>query len=389
MHRLIERLAGWRPALLALAVGTCWPCAAVPQQDYADSFRSGVQAYERHRFKEAADAMQRALEVRPQESDEGVKITGDYRQAYIPHFFRGAALFALGDCAGALREWKESERQGFAGYGRDERDIVSQRQATCLAPLLDERAKSADAELDQADHQRQLLLQLEATPAYRDALSDAASQRRAREALDALSAAREQVRAAKAAKDLDAMAHAQDVARHAGAELRAVMDQAAARVQQAATSARGGAPAGAANGAPAPARTSPAPPGATSSPEPSPRRTVAPPAAATIPERLRAGVRSYFAGRYAETVRTLEAAHFDEPSAEAEAALFLAASRMSQFWLSGMRERTLLEGARRDVARCKRLDRGLAPDRRVFSPRFLAFFADPERGAPAPRGGLP
>ena len=391
----------WGALLVALAA------PAHPEQDYHASFRSGVQAYERKHYKEAVSALRQAAAVHPQEGGEDIKITGAWSQAYIPHFFLGAALYAQGDCPGALREWKESEHQGFPGYGRDELEVVRARKAACLGPLLEERSRSADAEVDQAERERQSLLQLESSQAFRDALSDPTLLKKERDAVELLGSVRERMRTAKAAQDPDALAQVQDLARQAGATLRAVKEQASDRLrlrpvlppkQEAVPR-----PAVVGDGPPpVPVHEPPVLKPPPSQTPPSPLQRPTPPAvpgagkvdlqgvidrerARRAADPLREGVRAYFAGRYAETLRVLATARFSEPRTQAEAALFAAASRMAEYWLGGMRDEQLLAAARGDVLRCKQLDGGLTPDLRVFSPRFISFFASPDQVGKPPQ----
>jgi hypothetical protein len=394
-------------ALLGAAVLVCWAAPVAARQDFRASFRDGVQAFDKKRYKETVSAMGLALHDRAQEGGVEVKITGVWSQEYIPHFFAGAALYAMGDCPGALREWKESESQGFAGYGRDELDLVKQHRAACLKPLVAERTRLADAALALAEQERQALLQLEAGRDLRDAMSDPVLQKRERGAIDLLNGARERTHAAETAQDADALAKAAELSQQATGELRAVEEEATAAVR----SGGKGAPVASASVAPADARGAQAAGSALKPPDTVPattpvkaptsttgrtaaagggatevsqHREPAAAAARAVPDALRAGMRAYFAGRYAETIATLDPARFAERPAQAEAALFVAASRMARYWLDGMRDPALLAAARGDVARCKRLDAKLTPDLRFFSPRFIEFFASSDAAAGGP-----
>ena len=59
--------------------------------------------------------MRQAIARKPEEKQRRVL----RRSGYFPHFYLGLARYHLGDCAGALASWAESESQG-AIVGRDE-----------------------------------------------------------------------------------------------------------------------------------------------------------------------------------------------------------------------------------------------------------------------------
>lgn len=94
--------------VLLVGVGT----ARAQQQDGA--FRQGLEARDAKNWTEMAAQMQRAIDADKNESTrkvgERLGIFGGME--YLPYFFLGEALYNKTDCAGALRAWDESRRQG-------------------------------------------------------------------------------------------------------------------------------------------------------------------------------------------------------------------------------------------------------------------------------------
>ena len=54
-------------------------------------------------------------------------------ELYLPHFHRGVALYALGQCKKALEEWVTSERNGAIKLrrARSEYKILEELRAEC------------------------------------------------------------------------------------------------------------------------------------------------------------------------------------------------------------------------------------------------------------------
>jgi hypothetical protein len=80
---------------------------------YRDSFKKGVEATNERRWRDAQSLFETALQQNPTESTERITISGFGNvQPYVPHYYLGLALKNQNDCAGALKEWNESEHEG-------------------------------------------------------------------------------------------------------------------------------------------------------------------------------------------------------------------------------------------------------------------------------------
>jgi hypothetical protein len=79
--------------------------------DYKDSFKRGIDAYDRKRWDEAVRYMREAVSGNPAEG-ERIKLYGLRFEMYFPHFFLGAAFLNQGRCLEAVAEFKISESQG-------------------------------------------------------------------------------------------------------------------------------------------------------------------------------------------------------------------------------------------------------------------------------------
>jgi hypothetical protein len=93
-------------AALVLLVG-----AGRARADYRDSFKKGIDAYDRKRWDEVVKYMQEAAQGNPAEG-ERIKLYGLRFETYFPHFYMGAAWLNLGRCPEAVRAFKISQSQG-------------------------------------------------------------------------------------------------------------------------------------------------------------------------------------------------------------------------------------------------------------------------------------
>lgn len=130
---------------------------------------------------------------------------------------------------------------------------------------------------------------------------------------------------------------------------------------------------------PAPVPPPPPPPPSVPAPDPTPPAGLDPPrdepAPSGPPEVLRSAARAYFAGDYPAVLEALSGREFEEDRVAAQALLFRAAARYALYLLGGEEDEALAAGTREDLALCRRLAPGVAPDPSYFSPRFVAFFA--------------
>jgi tetratricopeptide (TPR) repeat protein len=153
-------------------------------EKWLDAYNRGVAAVNGRNYKAGADALQQAINERP---NEGTSIrTGNQIIAvYTPHFFLGIAKFNLGDVDGALREWRISEEQGVitrTEYYSNLKDWVArgqtekQRNAVSAASVSKKEADNAIS--------RALALQVDALSAGGDRTdSYRAAQRKLQEAM--------------------------------------------------------------------------------------------------------------------------------------------------------------------------------------------------------------
>jgi hypothetical protein len=89
------------------------PPPPVASGKYRDTFKKGVEAANENRWRDAQTLFAAALQQNPTESTERINISGFGNvQPYVPHYYLGLALKNLNDCAGALKEWGESEHEG-------------------------------------------------------------------------------------------------------------------------------------------------------------------------------------------------------------------------------------------------------------------------------------
>lgn len=131
---------------------------------------------------------------------------------------------------------------------------------------------------------------------------------------------------------------------------------------------------------PAPRPTTPAPAPTTPAPRPvAPAPAPAPPppkpvAASTAPEALSRALDAYLAGRYTE-VAALDPGQFSDNRARFHALLVRAAARYTQSQLAGAGGSAALAAAQADIRSAKALAPGQQPDAALYSPRFIALYA--------------
>jgi hypothetical protein len=90
---------------------------AISSTAYAqdEAFRKGMGARKDRKWPDAAAALRQAIQNDPKESSRKIGgLVGLGGDEYLPFFHLGEALLGLGDCAGAIAAWEESDRQGVA-----------------------------------------------------------------------------------------------------------------------------------------------------------------------------------------------------------------------------------------------------------------------------------
>ena len=181
-------------------------------EKWYDWYNRGVAAVRADNYKEAADALQRAVAEMPNESTSAR--AGNVIITYVPHFWLGIARYNLGEVDAALREWKTSEEQGavqntqyYAQLHEWVARAGTQKQRNSETAATESR-KAADAAMSRA-----LAGQMDALAAGADR-SDSyrAAQRKLQEALEAFNKAGTDIRAYRHASDLAAQAREMFVA---------------------------------------------------------------------------------------------------------------------------------------------------------------------------------
>lgn len=356
--------------LFAAVVGMPWRSAA----DSEESFRRGFQALDRKRYNEAAGHMRDAIRERPVEGGEPVRISGSFFSPYLPHYYLGVALFRNGDCAGALKEWRESEQQKVVA-GTSEAGTLKALKGQCLGPQIEKEKKAAEAELENAHRRDRELRDVMAGPKGREILGgNTGFVQRTRNAEEQLAEADKKLAEGKTKEDPESLAAARDLAVQAARQFQELTDQAASLIASAPPPVQ--IPVTPARPETGPKPVPQTPPPATTTPPPVSTPPPKPADQTPVPERdkLRSAAGAFFAGDYEAALRALRNSSFSEDRIQAQAALFSAASRMALYWLGGGRDAALLAQAQGDVRRCKRLDRRLRLPKTAFSPRFIAFF---------------
>jgi len=373
-------------ALLLATVSAFFPLKSEAGSE--DSFRRGFQSLDRKRYNEAAGHMRDAIRERSAEGGEPVRISGSFLSPYLPHYYLGVALFRIGDCTGAVKEWRESERQGVIA-GTSEAGTLNSLKGQCLGPLVEKARKAAEEELENAFRLDRSLREVMAGPEGREPVGgNSAFVHRVQIAEKTLAKASAKLAEGKEAEDPDSLSAARDLALLSAQQLRSLNEEATSLVAAARSKPQPQQPPAqiaAESPAPRPARTEPAapapaavpsrtlPPLAQPSPAPAPGK---PAEAAPPPElaKLRAAAGAFFSGDYQATLLALRHRSFADGRIAEQAALFSAAAQMSIYWLGGGRDAALLTQAQEEIHRCKRLNRFLRPPRTAFSPRFITFF---------------
>lgn len=357
-----------RAALLAACLLAAGPLHA----DYKDSFRKGIEAYDRKRWDDVVRHMREAAADNPTEG-ERLKLYGLRFEVYLPHFYLGAAYLNQGHCDQAVKAFETSRSQGairshpryaelLDGLKSCEGQVAkappatptpSARPAGPDPAAVAQATQSAEAALARADESARALQALSSDPLLgpvwtREPALGAAE----REAREALAAARARFDAGRRGSDLALLAEARDQATRARDRLEAVR-QAAERRREALGRA---------------ATPAPGPPSAT------PGLPTLPARRDGLPPELLAGAQAYFDGRYEDALQQLERAGDARGRAAAQLALFRAAAYHARFRAGGQKDEGLRRRAAEAVAACRRADPSLSPDPAAFSPAFMAFF---------------
>jgi len=140
------RSLAWIAALAIAASAT--PVGAA---EFVEHYKAGLAAVESEDWDRVGTMMGRAIEIQPK-SKARIKKALFFKQ-YLPHYYLGVSRYKLGDCAGALTAWQESEAQGvikkFPEYGQLEvgRDQCIQHRTEVDSALIEAADLIAAAEL--------------------------------------------------------------------------------------------------------------------------------------------------------------------------------------------------------------------------------------------------
>jgi tetratricopeptide (TPR) repeat protein len=395
---------------LALVVLLALPLSAAPEK-WWEAYARGVKALHAKNYDEAVAALQKSIAEMPSETNSAR--AGRQTIVYIPHFWLGIAKVNLGDVDGALREWKTSEEQGAIArteYYPRLRDYVARAQGERLRSA--QKAASGAKDAADAALSRALSSQMEALSAGADR-SDTyrAAQRKLQEALSQFNAAGTEIKsydraAETAARARELFAKATEDARKQKASRPLVAAKPPAP-KPVVSQPQPQPPAPAVQPPPdtaavaEPPKEEPkveaAPAEITASsgeqkplslpPEPAPAVTTADApvlraeaamvvpapsggAAASAREILVAAYRAFAIGDLAVSERTLSTLLTREPSGEAY--LLRGCARFTRATLA--RDEAGLAQATSDFREALRRKPGLRLDKRVFSPKLVAFF---------------
>ncbi len=343
---------------------------------YRESFKLGMDAFDRKRWEEVVRHMRAAATEQPEEG-ERVKLYGLRFEAYYPHFYMGYAYVQLGRCAEARKALHVSQSQGAIRGSARYAELVDGLKS-CEAPAvvtqptpaagpdvaaLARAERDAESALARAEEAARALAPLSSDAALAALWPREAALGPAENAArETLAGARGRLDAGRRAADLALLGEAREQATRATERLEAVLQAAQRRRDELRAAA-------VATTTPPPATTV-APPSATG---------VTPPGTAAPQAALHQGAQAYFDGRYDDALRALRTlATPPRGRFAAQAALLRAAARFALYRAGGARDVDLRGAAAADVAACRRADPTLLPDPGTFSPAFVAFFRSPE-----------
>jgi hypothetical protein len=105
------------------------------------TFAEGVVAFEKKEWKAAEAAMRATIAGNPKESPGTVRVSGEWYETYVPHYFLARALAKQGKCAEAIKEFEETERQGVTMQIGDFARHVTSRGGCGGAPKAEPKKK--------------------------------------------------------------------------------------------------------------------------------------------------------------------------------------------------------------------------------------------------------
>ena len=417
MRRSCGGIRCWQAAALLCAI-----LAGTALADFKRDYGEGKRSFQDGDYPNAVQALQKAIADNPK-ADPQVRIYGMRFEPYLPHYYLGAARFKLGDCAGALKEWKESEAQGVIKNASEYADMQRDR-AVCQSQVVDVSsiAQAATGAIDKLDAEIKSFAAIGNEPLlHEEWQSQFAPELQQKQGLAA--ALRKQLAKAVDATDPDAIEtvtkNAQDALSSvngsvdlANARLQALRQEQASQVaqrqeqaqrelRQAVAAAKAVQPASGGSEQMASLTkdlgsqvakadgmgdnaTVEALRGLTQDINNTLRRyqqaeqewRVQKQAAAyrTPPPLLKQVAQAYFSGDYASTARLATPDKLSEDREKVQAFLFRAAANYKLYVLSGEQNSDLLKQAQDDIRAIKRLNNTFSPYIGAFSPNFLDLF---------------
>jgi len=122
------------PLALILSLAAAEPLLADARQDYVD----GLRALREGRFAAALGLLDRAIAERPREEPRA-RLVGAIPEPYLPHHYRGIALYNLRRCDDALAAWRLSASGGALAKSPERTAAVTPLIKNCEALLQAER----------------------------------------------------------------------------------------------------------------------------------------------------------------------------------------------------------------------------------------------------------
>lgn len=117
-------------------------CSAVTARaaDYEQLYAQGVMAIRKQAWADAQRLITAAIAANPTEDRRTVYINHSDEPPYVPHYYLGLTYLKLGDCKGALREWKISESQNVVQKTGEYKALVRDRKLCPEEPSVDPAA---------------------------------------------------------------------------------------------------------------------------------------------------------------------------------------------------------------------------------------------------------
>jgi hypothetical protein len=281
--------------------------------DFQEDYALGLQSIDEGRYQDARMYLKRALDAQPGPVSK-VILNGNVEQPYLPYHFLGIVAYELGECDVARQQWEDPTNQRMLGRLNAIRRLEQRMTASCKPR---QPAVAAEAPKPAAP----------SPPPSQPAAPPPAAEEPAKNAPEKASEKPPEKPSARPPEKAPEKTPVKTVEK-------------------------------------TPEKT---PPSTPESAKPPPEVDRTPPA------RLVRAVDSYLAGRYADAAR-ISPESVPAGRARFHAFLIRCAARYTLAELDG--DKQLLAAARSDARAAKAIDAAAVPDRSVFSPKFLAFYAE-------------